>query len=604
MMLACRKMLCLAVILSVWTGTNPVEAATSEQKNVLLILTDDFRAEAGVYGSSDVNTPNMDSFAAESLQFNQAYTQIPKCGPERASLLTSRNPTTTNYYYHSSGRAEIKTVKTGLSLPKYFESQDYLTIGSSKIFHFEITNNRYFQRFRWQPVHINETCLNSPALFCEADGESQCPDRLSIDYGKNQLEWIKDNLNGDPFFMAIGIRRPHIRYEVPSSICTREMVDTAVSSVPVPNTLPLDIPEIAQRKVCTPISESSEVTEAGSKYGTSNSSAPYGINLEMEPEVTNIIRNRYFCAVNYIDGLIGELLDKLKELGFENNTIVAITSDHGFSLGESQQWCKMSLFEPAARVPLWIKDPSYSSLYGTTHNQPVELVDLMPTLADLAGVPMSSEKLNSAGMDGRSFAYILRGESQPDEDGLEVLSGAPSKGGFSFSYPLGAAAFTISQRCEEAGCESVKNTKFEAMGYSVRTENYRYTEWREWKRKGLSGDFSKGGLIGAELYDYSDAGEATNLYATNSSHEQALLLSGYLRAHFRDCGKTDTGKLIKKRSLCKSQGTHCVYYKKRCHFKGDCGSIGKASSKTCESYAHCQWKNSSCVVKASELLFA
>ncbi|GBG30934.1 Iduronate 2-sulfatase [Hondaea fermentalgiana] len=579
-------------------------SSSATKKNVLLILCDDLRAEAGAYGSSDVSTPNMDAFAEESVQFNAAFAQIPKCGPERASMLSGRNPTKTNYYYHSTSRLELNLMRKSIPLPKHFASSGYRTVGSSKVFHFRGSNQKLFQRYEFQPVVINETCRTGSALYCSAETEDICPDKRSVDYAMEQLEWLESRKREKPWFMAVGIRRPHLRWEVPNSICTFDDVNSRTASDPVPNDLPTDIPEIAQRKTCEPILDSSELQNAGSLYGTSDESAPYGEVLEIESGLTKDLRMRYFCAVNWIDTLIGQLLQKVKDMGIEDKTVVVLTSDHGFNLGENQQWCKMSLFEPSLKVPLWIKDPDSPASFGTVRPHPVQLLDLMPTLGELAGAPMTSREIKKGKVDARSFAYLVRGDDKPDEDALEVLETQPSVAGFNFSYPIGAASFSIVQRCNVPGCESLMAKDFVAMGYSVRTDRYRYTEWRDWNTRGSAGDFSESGFIGAELYDYDDEGEATNIHATNPSHEQVAKLSGYLRAHYVPCFRDTDGNVIKKADDCNERGDHCVFYKRRCRDRIDCAFLGKKSASRCESHPHCRWSNRKCVVDTSALVFA
>jgi uncharacterized sulfatase len=168
----------------------------------------------------------------------------------------------------------------------------------------------------------------------------------------------------------------------------------------------------------------------------------------------------YYAAITFMDAQVGRVLDALHQLGLTSNTIVVFWSDHGYHLGQHGQWMKMSLFEGAARVPLVIAAPGHRQ--GAATGRVVELLDLYPTLADLAGLP------RPAHVHGRSLRPLLIDPAAPWPHAAhtQVRRGGPG------------AQF---------------------MGRSVRTERWRYTEWDE-------------GRAGVELYDHAtDPHERTNL---------------------------------------------------------------------------------------------
>jgi iduronate 2-sulfatase len=187
-------------------------------------------------------------------------------------------------------------------------------------------------------------------------------------------------------------------------------------------------------------------------------------------------RHGYYAAISFMDAQIGEVLDALDQAGHTDDTIVVFTSDHGFHVGEHSLWGKTTNFELDARVPLIIADPKQPRGHGKTTFALAELVDLYPTLAALAGID-------------RELAPRLEGDS---------LAGVVADPALSVKD----AAFTQHQHPFYG---SSRNWK--AWGYSVRTENWRYTEWRA---------ISDGDVVARELYDHSnDPLETRNVAAAN-----------------------------------------------------------------------------------------
>lgn len=200
--------------------------------------------------------------------------------------------------------------------------------------------------------------------------------------------------------------------------------------------------------------------------------------------VSRSLRKGYYAAVSWTDHQVGRLLDALDEHAVAGETVVALAGDHGWALGEHNIWGKHSNFEVAARVPLILRTPG-----GAGRRQPglVELVDLYPTLAALAGLP-----------------------PPPDVDGAD-LSGLVLGGGGAGKE----AAFSEYPRCPRrleapwddlTSCTRTRKEDFRAMGYSVRTDGWRLTAWLRWDGARLVGDFSQP-PVGVELYAHP-AGEA------------------------------------------------------------------------------------------------
>jgi uncharacterized sulfatase len=203
-----------------------------------------------------------------------------------------------------------------------------------------------------------------------------------------------------------------------------------------------------------------------------------------EPEEMKKMKMCYLASVSFLDAQVGRLLRSLEEHGLMDNTIVVFFSDHGFHLGEHGQWHKFTLYEQSARVPLIMRVPGMTSP-GTVIHHTVELVDLYPTLQQLCGLPFPGQSLS-----GRSLVPLLQDPSTTWE-----------------ARPV----FTQIRRGREK--------QLPVMGYSVRTEHFRYNEW--WSES------EPAELLATELYDLQqDAGEEFNQSGVSQfeSSEQELRL--------------------------------------------------------------------------------
>ena len=183
------------------------------------------------------------------------------------------------------------------------------------------------------------------------------------------------------------------------------------------------------------------------------------------------LRRGYYAATSYVDAQVGKVLDELDRLALRDSTIIVLWSDHGYHLGEHALWAKTSNFELDARVPLIIATPHHKPSQRT--DAIVELLDLYPTLADLCGLPAPTS------LEGVSLRPVLEDPSKSVKPAAFTWHPRPA-------YPPGG-------------------NDPDAMGYSMRTDRYRYTEWR---------DFKTGHPVARELYDHAaDPRETVNVAA-------------------------------------------------------------------------------------------
>ncbi len=437
-------------------------AKGAEKPNVLFIAADDLRNDLGCYGDPLVKSPNLDRLARRGMVFERAYCQQAVCNPSRASLLTGKRPDTLRIWdLPTHFRANDPKVVT---LPQHFKNHGYFTQNIGKIFH------NWIHEIEGDPdswsvpavYHFNNHGADKPQVAGELppnfaeDPKCECrdvPDEAYFDgrianLATEALRQMKER--GQPFFFGLGFWKPHSPFNAPKrywDLYRREEV-----TMPANPDWPTDAPRIAWH-------DAREILGVKAR--------------KLTPEAVREIRHGYLAAISYLDAQIGKVLDELDRLGLAENTIVAFWSDHGYHLGEHTLWAKTSNFELDARVPMIIAAPGMPR--GNRTLALAELLDLYPTLVELCALPAPGA------LDGISLIPALRDPGQS----------------------VRPAALTQHPRPAYYDREPSKTPT--AMGYSLRTDRYRYIEWRDWK----SGD-----VMARELYDHqADDAETRNLAA-------------------------------------------------------------------------------------------
>lgn len=260
------------------------------------------------------------------------------------------------------------------------------------------------------------------------------------------LSEVKDT----PFFLAVGFWKPHLPFNPPRRYW--ELYDREKLSLPTNPEPPIDGPKIALHN--------------GRELLGSN-------GRELTEKQVLELRHGYYAGISYLDAQVGKVLAELERLDLTQKTIVVLWSDHGLHLGEHSLWCKTSNFELDARVPLIISTPSVTAEQrGARAGELAELLDLYPMLVELCGLPAIQE------LDGTSLSRVL-----------DVPTDIVQR-----------AAYTQHPR------PAYYKGEPEAMGCSMRTDRYRYTEWR---------DFRSGKVVAKELYDHrNDPDETRNVVAS------------------------------------------------------------------------------------------
>lgn len=259
--------------------------------------------------------------------------------------------------------------------------------------------------------------------------------------------------DGDSFFLAVGFRKPHLPVVAPKKYW--DLYDRSEIPEPITKFHPKRAPEYATRTW----NEIEGYTDIPKNLA------------DIPPAKVQEIRHGYYACISYIDALLGRLMDKLETLDLADDTIICLWGDHGFHLGEQGLWTKANNFELSARVPLILSVPDQKEK-GAISKAFVELVDLYPTLTELCNLQAPDN------LEGLSMQPLL---SMPNR-------------------PWKTAAFNQYPRDYT---EIKHNQHGDVMGYAVRTENYRYVQWKDWK---------SGAILEEELYDHrSDPNEMTNI---------------------------------------------------------------------------------------------
>lgn len=422
---------------------SPYSLLKAAPPNVLFIAVDDLRTALGCYGDPLVQSPNIDRLASQSRIFEHAYCMQAVCGPSRTSMLTGRLPDNIRVWHN---RNLFRTTHPNLvTLPQHFKNHGYHAIALGKVFS---GDERELDPLSWsEPEILRQSGWRNSALDENGTGKGAAWEDADVPdegYSDGKLAALAiDKLSqfkttDQPFFLAVGFFKPHLPFNAPKRYW--DQYDPSI----------FDVNDDGRQVQNVSIHAHHSHRELGGYRDVPK-------DEHLDAATTRTLRHGYYACVSYVDAQIGKLVQALKRLGLEQNTIIVLTGDHGYSLGEKDRWCKGTNFERDTRVPLLIRTPSLP-LPGSRTPAMVELVDLYPTLAALAGLDIPD------GLDGRSLVPIL---DNPDAEGRDaVLS--------QFARPFSA------------------DTP-EFMGYSLRTATHRYTRWIAWADRRT---------VAEELYDY------------------------------------------------------------------------------------------------------
>jgi len=505
-------------------------ALASARKNLLFFAVDDLRSELGCYGDAHMSTPNMDKLANRSLIAMRNYCQQAVCGPTRASIMTGRRPDRTRVYDLTSYWRLIAGNYT--TIPEYFKDQGYYTVGMGKVFHdgpasggntiwggddkcCSWTN----QTFYYHPSDLDN--WRSPtggwnggrSWFAVPEATQQqhpLPDQQTADYAVETLKTMPQVLGeGKNFFMAVGFHKPHLPFVFPERYL--DLYPTSSVHLPSNQYPPKNMPQIAW-------SNWGELRAYHDIAALNYSGEPSEKPLPNADVLA--LRRGYYAAVSWTDACVGRVLDALEASPYSKNTIVSLWGDHGWQLGEHNEWAKHTNFDLATRAPLLVSVPGLTDSGFKTYEY-TSHVDLFPTLVD-AAVGVTLERCPD-GDASFSVALCTEGRSLVPL----MTNPTPTAPSWAFSqYPRAFTNFSEVEKFEDFPVSScVLPGKHCTMGYTVvgqferEGSLYRYTEWCDFNTvNALHVDSSN--CYMPELYNHTaDPDENVNIAGWDTSAE-------------------------------------------------------------------------------------
>lgn len=468
-----RGSLAIAAVLLCWMLVNSSGQA-ADRPNILMILVDDLKPALGCYGDVVARTPHLDRFAERSLRFELAYCNQAVCAPSRFALMLGSHSTTTGLYHLGSRLRKVQP--EAVTLPQYFAGFGYRTESLGKVFHIGHGNDGDAASFvvphfadrvieYLDPASTGGRLTREEAFFSnqrlgeigelprgaafeapEVADESYADGRVAAETIR-RLQQAKKRRDSEsvPFFIVAGFVRPHLPFSAPKKYW--DLYDSAALPMPRRERLPEGAPEVA-----------------GKRGGEILNYAPVPESGVIGGELQRQLIHGYYASTSYVDAQIGKVLNELERQDLVENTIVVLWGDHGFHLGDLGIWTKHTNYEQANRIPLMISAPGVTTGHSSTR-QLAESVDLYPTLAELAGLPVPSVP---QGLDGISLVPVLRNPEQRVRDHAYHV------------YPKAK------------------------LGRAIRTERYRLVEWKRVGDPETAAEY--------ELYDYEvDPEETRNL---------------------------------------------------------------------------------------------
>jgi iduronate 2-sulfatase len=539
----------------------------SERPNVVFIICDDLNDFTSVNGGHpQAITPNMARFAETAVSFEHAYSNNPVCAPSRASLFTGIYPHTSKNLFWAKWY-ENPILKHSKTMMEFFRENGYRVVGTGKNEHHHRASDWDFYKSKadygpywskggkdrsanpWVPepmASVGPIDGSFGPLRMDHEGQPEAagwkygwgkerlldfsnpetrdltPDELNAQWAAKTLRDHANNPSGQPLFMAVGFVRPHTPLHVP-----QEYFDL----------FPEDELQRSTRKANDADDTYLNIADPSDGKGRDKGYYYYKLLEESygsaEAGVKQFLR-AYLASVAAVDDCIGTVIDAVEQNGLAHNTIIVVTSDHGWDMGQKKYLFKNTLWEDSTRIPMLIRAPGIS-VAGTQTRQPVSLIDLYPTLVDLCDLEGDTRKSSQGTpLDGFSMRPLL-------ED--------PQAG--EWAGPDGALTMRFA---------GPKNNYVPAMQHwAYRTERYRYIHYNNGKE---------------ELYDHhNDPNEWTNLA---SKPEYKALKAQYKEAIFSQLpGKAESARIAQSLQAKHANTWKASYLKK--HPEADANRDGVLS---------------------------
>ena len=527
-------LLCLVFTHFLFPLNDAHPAPNSSRPNILFIAIDDLRPELGCYGNKGIHSPNLDMLATQGRCFLRAYCQEAICSPSRASLLTGSRPDTIGVI---ENRAYFRDLNPQIvTLPQHFITHGYTAVYSGKIFHGRMTDDQH--SWNYKPNRKGITPPANPGGNALPENQriyAENKDRMVTLYGESSsrglihgpafeaaqveddgyidgyntsvaIQTLDELVQQDkPWFLALGFSRPHLPFHAPKryfDLYNPEEIQLTKFSEPPQDGASMGLHASFELRTRHDIPKSGPINKSLSRK----------------------LLHAYCACVSYVDAQIGRVIASLEKNKVRENTIIVVWGDHGWHLGEYGIWGKATNYEIATRVPLIICTPSMGQK-GTPTDSLVELIDIYPTLCDLANIPQPDH------LAGKSLVPVLHNPnaiikgvamSQFPTPALREWAANPLSPEMRETF-FGPLINQVEQTIKKQQGSRWNRELFEKhlMGYTLRDPRYRYIEWRDTRNPNLK-------PIYQELYDHlSDPHETVNI--ARSQPKEVVRLSGELQ---------------------------------------------------------------------------
>ncbi len=363
---------CLLIFAGAAATTTTARTEEKPRPDIVFIIVDDLNDWIGcLNGHPDAKSPNLDALAASGMLFSTAYCNSPQCRPSRTSLNHGVYPFKTGTYFNA--KAPNETNITTPTMQQFFMESGYRVASGGKVFHGNPgkVGDALFQRPRDPKPPEGKDNFN--AMRAPNDGYAlDVVDKEMGDYKVAQWasqEWRKVTEN--PLFMSVGFFRPHRPLQVPKSWFDQFPLES-IRRPTEPDGVDdwADMPEFARRLARTHAHKPLHNGLSDHEYIVAN-------------DQWNATIRAYHASVAFVDRQIGRFLESLKKNPRGRETFVMLVSDHGWHLGEKKHWCKGAIWEQTTHIPFIVRGPGIKA--GSICTQPVSLIDVYPSLVDLAG---------------------------------------------------------------------------------------------------------------------------------------------------------------------------------------------------------------------------
>lgn len=357
--------------------------ATSKKLNIVYILTDQWRGSAlGYAGNPDVKTPNLDAFAKESVNFTNAVSVTPVCTPHRAALLTGKFPTTTGMFLN-----DLYLPSEELTMAEILKTEGYNTAYWGKWHLDGHGRSTYIPKERrqgfdfWKALECSHNYTKMPYYDNDNPELKHWAEYSPFAIVKDANQYLTDHANDEaPFLAFIALATPHYPHN-----------------------------------------------SAPKKYKDMYPPERLTINPNVTKEQEKISRKElqgYYAHATATDEAIGSVLNKIKELGLSDNTIIVFSSDHGEMMGAHgvKAFTKQLAWDESVRVPFLIRYPSIGENAGSIVNAPLTTPDILPSILGLVDIKIPE------GIEGENLSKLVK-NPDPDVDRVALVMNIAPFGG-------------------------------------------------------------------------------------------------------------------------------------------------------------------------------